>query len=59
VFFPDKLLFTFLIGLILGFYYQKKRLLLLLMITHWIMDLWSIGIFFTSGKSYNPLKEFV
>ena len=46
VFFPDKLLFTFLIGLILGFYYQKKRLLLPLMLTHWIMDLWSFGIFY-------------
>ncbi len=46
VFFPDKLLFTFLIGLILGFYYQKERILLPLMITHWVMDLWSFGIFY-------------
>jgi len=46
VFFPDKLLFTFLIGLILGFYYQKEQVLLPLMITHWIMDLWSFGIFY-------------
>ena len=46
VFFPDKLLFTFLIGLILGYYYQRERVLLPLMITHWVMDIWSFGIFY-------------
>jgi hypothetical protein len=46
VFFPDKLLFTFLIGLILGYYYQRERVLFPLMITHWVMDIWSFGIFY-------------
>lgn len=46
VFFPDKLLFTFLIGLILGYYYQRERVLIPLMITHWVMDIWSFGIFY-------------
>lgn len=46
VFFPDKILFTLLIGVILGLYYQREKVLFPLMITHWIMDLWSFGFFY-------------
>ncbi len=46
IFFPDKLLVTFLMGIIMGLYYQREKALLPLMHTHWIMDLWSFGVFF-------------
>jgi len=45
VFFPDKLLVTFLIGVVFGIYYIRQRNLLPIMFTHWIMDVWSFGIF--------------
>ena len=45
VFFPDKLLVTFLIGVLFGIYYIRQRTLLPIMVTHWIMDVWSFGIF--------------
>jgi membrane protease YdiL (CAAX protease family) len=46
VFFPDKVLVTFLLGLIMGFYYQRERSLVPLIITHWLLDLWSFGVFY-------------
>jgi len=46
VFFPDKLLATFLLGLIMGYYYQNERNLVPLMVTHWLLDLWSFGVFY-------------
>jgi membrane protease YdiL (CAAX protease family) len=45
VFFPDKLLVTFLIGIVTGFYYIRERALLPIMFAHWFMDVWSFGIF--------------
>jgi membrane protease YdiL (CAAX protease family) len=45
VFFPDKLLATFLIGIVTGIYYVRERTLLPIMFTHWLMDVWSFGIF--------------
>ena len=45
VFLPDKLLVTFLIGVLFGIYYIRQRTLLPIMVTHWIMDVWSFGIF--------------
>ena len=45
IFFPDKLLVTFLIGIMFGIYYIRQRTILPIMITHWIMDVWSFGIF--------------
>jgi len=45
VFFPDKLLVTFLIGIVTGIYYIRERNLFPIMFTHWVMDVWSFGIF--------------
>lgn len=45
VFFPDKLLVTFVIGIVFGIYYIRQRALLPVMIAHWIMDVWSFSIF--------------
>lgn len=44
IFFPDKLVATFLIGLIAGNYYTHERKLLPLMLTHIFMDTWSYGL---------------
>jgi len=46
VFLPDKLLVTFLIGIVTGIYYIRERTLLPIMFTHWLMDVWSFGVFF-------------
>jgi membrane protease YdiL (CAAX protease family) len=37
--------YTFVIGLIAGFYYTRERTLVPLMITHVVLDLWSFGVF--------------
>jgi len=48
VFLPDKLLVTFLLGIISTVYYLKERNLVPLMLTHWFVDLWSFGLFMFS-----------
>lgn len=45
IFLPERLLVTFLLGIITGMYYIRERALLPLMLTHWFMDVWSYGIF--------------
>ncbi len=45
VFLPDKLVVTFLIGLLTGWYYLRERNLLPLMVTHWFVDPSSFGVF--------------
>jgi membrane protease YdiL (CAAX protease family) len=44
VWLPDKLLTTFLFGIVAGFYYARERNLVPLMITHIVMDVWSFGL---------------
>ena len=44
IFFPDKLIVTFLLGLVAGVYYVRERKLLPLMATHALMDIWSYGL---------------
>ena len=44
VFLPDKLISTFLLGLIAGYYYTNERRLIPLMMTHAFMDIWSYGL---------------
>jgi membrane protease YdiL (CAAX protease family) len=44
VFLVDKLLLTFLLGIIAGIYYLRERNLLPLMITHLIADVWTFGL---------------
>jgi membrane protease YdiL (CAAX protease family) len=44
IFFPDKLLATFLLGLVAGAYYVRERKLIPLMATHALMDIWSYGL---------------
>lgn len=44
IFFPDKLLATFIIGLVAGTYYVRERKLAPLMATHALMDIWSYGL---------------
>jgi membrane protease YdiL (CAAX protease family) len=46
VFLPDKLLVTFIIGIVTGIYYQRERNLLPIIFTHWFVDVWSFGLFF-------------
>ena len=46
VFLPDKLLVTFVLGIVTGIYYLRERSLLPIMVTHWFVDVWSFGIFF-------------
>ena len=41
---PDKLLTTFLFGIVAGLYYIRERNLVPLMITHIVMDVWSFGL---------------
>lgn len=41
---PDKLLTTFLFGIVAGLYYARKRNLIPLMITHIVMGVWSFGL---------------
>ena len=45
VFLVDKLLVTFLVGIITGWYYWKERKLAPVMIAHLLLDLWGYGIF--------------
>ncbi len=45
VFLPDKLLVTFLLGILTGYYYVRERNLLPLIFTHWFVDVWSFGLF--------------
>lgn len=49
VFMPDKLLVTFLLGLVAGIYYTRERKLLPLMCTHAFADIWSYGISLFTG----------
>jgi membrane protease YdiL (CAAX protease family) len=49
VFFLDKLLVTFLLGLVAGIYYTRERKLLPLMFTHAFADIWSYGISLFAG----------
>jgi hypothetical protein len=44
LFFPVKLLVTFLIGIVTGLYYTRERNLVPLMVTHLIADVWSFGL---------------
>jgi len=44
IFFPDKLLVTFILGLVAGAYYIRERKLAPLMATHTVMDTWSYGL---------------
>jgi membrane protease YdiL (CAAX protease family) len=46
IFLPDRLLVTFLLGILTGYYYVRERNLIPLMFTHWFVDVWSFGIFF-------------
>jgi len=46
IFLLDKLLVTFLLGIVAGLYYIKERNLVPLMVAHTIVDLWSFGLFF-------------
>lgn len=48
IFLPDRLLVTFLLGLVAGIYFLKERNLLPVMITHWFVDVWSFGLFIFS-----------
>lgn len=41
---PDKLLVTFLFGIIAGLYFVRERNLVPLMVTHTILDLWPNGL---------------
>jgi membrane protease YdiL (CAAX protease family) len=45
IFLPDKLLVTFLLGIVAGYYYARERNLIPLIFTHWFVDVWSFGIF--------------
>lgn len=45
IFLPDKLVVTFLFGIAAGWYYLRERNLLVLMFSHWVLDLWSFGLF--------------
>jgi membrane protease YdiL (CAAX protease family) len=43
IFLPDKLLMTFIFGIITAYFYTRERNLLPLFFTHWFVDLWSYG----------------
>ena len=45
VFLVDKLVVTFIVGLMTGWYYWKERNLLPVMAAHWILDVWGFLIF--------------
>jgi membrane protease YdiL (CAAX protease family) len=45
IYLVDKLVVTFLFGLITGWYYWKERNLLPIMVAHWFLDVWGYGIF--------------
>lgn len=44
IFLPDKLLLTFLIGIVAGVYYVRERNLLPLMISHFVADVWTFAL---------------
>ena len=44
IFLPDKLLVTFLIGIMTGLYYVRERNLLPLMVTHVVVDVWAFAV---------------
>jgi len=44
IFLIDKLLLTFILGLVTGFYYLRERNLLPLMLSHYIVDLWTFAL---------------
>jgi membrane protease YdiL (CAAX protease family) len=46
VFLPDKLLVTFVLGLLMGYYYLREKNLIPLIISHLVIDVWSFSIFF-------------
>ncbi len=50
IFFPDKLVAVFLIGITNGWYYQRQRNLVPLMIAHAVLNLWSFSLFFFLPK---------
>jgi len=41
---PDRLLVTFLFGVVAGFYFVKERNLVPLIMTHIVVDMWSFGL---------------
>jgi membrane protease YdiL (CAAX protease family) len=41
---PDRLLVTFLLGVVAGFYYSRQRNLIPLMVTHVVVDVWSFAL---------------
>jgi membrane protease YdiL (CAAX protease family) len=49
IFLPDKLISTFLLALVAGFYYTRERKLFPLMVTHALMDIWSYGLSLFAG----------
>ena len=49
IFLPDKLLVTFFLGLVTGFYYSRERKLFSLMLTHVFADIWSYGLSLFAG----------
>jgi membrane protease YdiL (CAAX protease family) len=44
VFLVDKLILTFVVGLVAGFYYLRERHLAPLMVGHFIADVWTFGL---------------
>lgn len=44
-FLPEKLPITFILGTVFGICYLRESAQLPLMFTHWVMDIWSFGIF--------------
>jgi hypothetical protein len=45
IFLVDKLVVTFLVGIIAGWYYWKERNLIPVIVAHWLLDVWGYGIF--------------
>jgi len=44
IFLVDKLVFTFVLGLLAGVYFVRERNLAPLMVSHFVADLWSFGL---------------
>lgn len=47
IYLPDKLLATFILGVIAAWYYRRTRNLVPLMVTHAVLDFWSVGLLLT------------